>query len=414
MGRTLRLAVTLLALAPALGARAQVDSEFLPASQVEELDREGEYLNSQPPIGKPPLDCPDILERIPRAQLASLEKNAPRYLIMPNGDAIDAFRALALREIEDRMRTVNPSTKERLLREYDELAPQGLITVRYPNGTVSYSQRDAENAQEGDVVFSFSGVPPLFELPLRPQPETTATFVLLGSRLNSPEHMTFEIIQQTDHWLIGYVERDGARISQRLAVHRRGARFDGGGLERSCVLWPLSRTAESRREYWDRAPLPLFVPLYFEDVRATAVELACAADKGRATLRNHTATTDRTRTVTRTTLPPDIDGEVERIRTNGPWVQKISWRSSPVSVRIVPHDEYIKRRDEQLADPGPPDDAPEPEVTHVLRLNDGRIFRGRLTSEPELEPVTFVVVVGRLEQTMRFERKEILGLDEVE
>lgn len=410
MPQTIRFALLLVALTfPGL-ALAQREAEYLPASQVEELDREGEYINSQSPLGKPPVDCADVLERVPRSQRVWLEKNADRYLIMPSGDAVDAFRGLAIREFEDRMRTVSPSARDRLQREYDELAPQGQIAVRFSDGSISYSPRDTDNAEEGDVIFEYAALPPLSELPIRPLPETTAAYILLGSRLDSPEHLTFDIVQQTDHWIIGYVEQDGRRISQRLAVHRRGARFNGGELERSSVLWPLSRTAESRREYWDRAPLPLYVSIDADDLRARPDELACAVERGRATLRTHTATTDRTRTVRYTTEPTEITGVVNRKRHNGPWVQKISWRSTPVSIRILSPEEYLSRLEQQDAPTTDPDEAHQPEVTHVLRLTDGRTLRGRLTSEPDADPITFVIVVGGIEQPMAFDQKQVQSL----
>lgn len=416
MTRSSPVVLTILVLLAARAGWAQQSSDYLPASQVEELDREGQILDGDPPLGKPPLDCPDILERVPRSQLTSIEKNASRYLVMPNGDVIDAYRALAMRELEDRMRTVTASARDRLQREYDELAPQGQIRVRYPNGDVSYNDTDAKNAEEGDTVFEYVELPPLFELPIRPQPETTAAYVLLGSRMESPEQQSFGVIQQTDHWLIGFVEQDGRRVSQRIAVHRRGARFAGSELERSCVLWPLNKTAESRREYWDRSPLPLYVSIYFEDVRATPADIACAVEKGQATLRNHTVNTDRSRTVSRSTEPSQGTGLVRRTREYGPWVQKITWRSTPVSVRVMPYDEFRKRQAAQLEreDRRPEtDDTPTPEVTHTLRLGDGRSFNGRLASEPDADPIRFVIVVGNLEQEMTFSRRQIESIERV-
>lgn len=401
---------------PASLAMGQYDSEYLPASQVEELDKEGEILVGEPAIGKPTVDCRDIEERVPVSQMSALEKTASRYLVMPNGDVIDAFRALALREIEDRMRTVTASARDRLQRDYDELAPQGKITVRYADGKVSYSEFDIDRAVEGDTIFEYSNLPPLFELPLRPQPETTGAFVLLGSRLDSPEHQSFKVVQQTDHWLIGFVEQDGRRVSQRLAVHRKGARFSGSELERSCVLWPLSKTAESRREYWDRAPLPLYVPLYFEDLRATPIDLACAAERDRVTLRNHTASTDRSRTVTRFTEPVKGTLLVKRTRENGPWVQKITWRSTPATLRVMPYDEYVERRDEKFdrEDRRPEPKGELPEITHVLTMKDGRVFKGRAVPGEDESKVSFVVVVGRLESPMSFRLAEVERVETVE
>ncbi len=393
-------------------AWAQYERDSLPISQVEELDREGEILAAQPRIGKPPVDCLDILERVSRSQVGWLEKNASQYLVMPNGDVIDAYRALALRELEDRIRTVSPGARDRYEREYDSLAPRGPITVRYANGGVSYNPNDKPHAQEGDTVFDFASLPPLYELPIRPQPETTAAFVLLGSKEDSIETLAFRVIQQTDHWLIGYVEKDRARVSQRIAVHRTGARFAGGMLEQSCVLWPLSKTAESRREYWDRSPLPLYVPLYEEDIRATAAELACAVEQGRATLRNHTFSTDRTRSVTHHTEPTDLLGFVKRTRTYGPWEHRVTWRSTPVSIRVIPHDEYIARQSDLLdrQDREPTEDSPTPEITHVIDMADGRTLRGRLTSKPDADPILFTVVVGPIEQEMRFARRQVRSI----
>lgn len=392
------------------------DRDYLPSSQVEELDREGQILADQPPIGKPPIDCPEILERVPRTQVGSLEKNANRYLVMPNGDVIDAYRALAMRELEDRIRSVTPSARERLEREYDSLAPQGPITVRFADGGISYNPSDKDRAEENDTVFEFSSLPPLYELPIRPQPDTTAAYVLLGSRLDSIESLSFRVIQQTDHWLIGYVEQDGSRISQRIAVHRKGARFSAGELERSCVLWPLSKTAESRRDYWDRSPLPLYVSIYYENALATPAELACAVEQGRASLRNHTFNSDRTRTVTRHTEPSDGSGFVKRYRTYGPWTHTVTWRSTPVSLRVMPYDEYKARQAQQIDrdDRRPETDAPTPEVTHVIDLGDGRTLRGRLTSRPEQDPVVFTVVVGQIEQEMRFAKREVVSIRSAE
>lgn len=416
MRRSHALIVLLASLLQASLAMGQYDGEYLPASQVEELDREGQILSGEPTIGKPPVDCRDIEQRVPASQLSALEKTASRYLVMPNGDVIDAFRALALREIEDRMRTVTASAKDRLQRDYDELAPQGEITVRYADGKVSYSDLDVDRAVEGDIIFEYSNLPPLYELPLRPQPETTAAYVLLGSRLDSPEQQSFKVVQQTDSWLIGYVEQDGRRVSQRLAVHRKGARFSGSELEKSLVLWPLSKTAESRREYWDRAPLPLYVPLYFEDLRATPLDLACAAEHDRVTLRNHTASTDRTRTVTRYSEP--IKGTVlsKRTRENGPWVQKITWRSTPATLRVLPYDEYVQRRDEKF-DREDRLEEPKgelPEITHRLTMKDGRVFQGRAVPGDDESKVSFVVVVGRLESPMTFRAAEVDRVETVE
>ncbi len=416
MRRTHALIVLIASLLPAAPALSQYDGEYLPSSQVEELDREGQILAGEPAIGKPMVDCRDIEERVPASQLSALEKTASRYLVMPNGDVIDAFRALALREIEDRMRTVTAGARDRLQRDYDELAPQGEITVRYADGRVSYSEFDIDRADEGDTIFEYSNLPPLYELPLRPQPETTGAYVLLGSRLDSPEHQSFKVVQQTDSWLIGYVEQDGRRVSQRLAVHRKGARFAGSELERSCVLWPLSKTAESRREYWDRAPLPLFVPLYFEDLRATPLDLACAAEHDRVTLRNHTASTDRTRTVTRYTEPIKGTALVKRTHENGPWVQKVTWRSTPATLRVMPYDEYVQRRDDKFdrEDRQSEPNGEAPEISHVLTMKDGRVFKGRAVPGGDEAEVSFVVVVGRLESPMTFRLAEVERVETVE
>ncbi|MCA9272566.1 MAG: hypothetical protein KDA31_05920 [Phycisphaerales bacterium] len=414
---TLRIASVAATIGFAPAALSQYSGrDDLPVSQVEELDREGQILAGQPKLGKPALDCPEILERVPRSQVASLEKNADRYLVMPNGDVIDVYRAMALRELEDRIRTVSGGARERLEREYDSLAPQGPIAVRYADGSISYNPDDKQYAQEDDTVFDFSSLPPLYELPIRPQPETTAAFVLLGSKLDSIETYSFRVIQQTDHWLIGYVEKDHAQVSQRIAVHRTGARFAGGVLEQSCVLWPLSKTAESRREYWDRSPLPLYVPLYYEDIRARPAELACAVEQGRASLRNHTFNSDRTRSVTRVTEPSDGSGFVKRARTYGPWEHTITWRSTPVTLRVVSYDDYKERQAERLdrEDQAVDDSAPAPEVTHVIDLADGRTLRGRLTSEPDSDPILFTVVVGPIEQEMRFTSRQVVSVREVE
>ena len=414
---TLRIAALAVAFGAAPMAHAQYrGSDYLSSSQVEELDREGQILASQPPIGKPVIDCPEILDRVPRSQISSLEKNADRYLVMPNGDVIDAYRAMALRDLEDRIRSVNPTARERLEREYDSLAPHGPITVRYADGSISYNPDDKSRAQEGDTVFEFSSLPPLYELPIRPQPETTAAYVLLGSKEESIETLSFRVTQQTDHWLIGYVEQDGSQISQRIAVHRTGARFAGGSLEQSCVLWPLSKTAESRREYWDRAPLPLYVSLYYEDIRATAAELACAVEQGRASLRNHTFNSDRTRTVTRVTEPSQGTGLVRRTRTYGPWEHTIAWRSTPVSLRVMPYEDYKDRQAERFDREDQPEEAdvPAPEVTHVIDLADGRTLYGRLTSELDADPILFTVVVGPIEQEMRFTRRQVVSIRDAE
>ena len=194
---------------------AQYHSE-LTTSQVQELDREGLHVDPSS-FTKPPVECVDILDRVARGQIRYLERESERYLILPNGDAIDAFRALEIRAIEDRMRTLTSQQRDRLDREYNELAPLGEIAVEFDDGYTSYDQSDIPQAEEHDTVFEFTNLPPLYELPVRPQAETLASYPILGSKEDSPETHNFHITAQTDHWLIGFVEQDGRTISQRIA-----------------------------------------------------------------------------------------------------------------------------------------------------------------------------------------------------
>lgn len=388
-------------------ASAQYQSE-LTTSQVQELDREGVHIDPSS-FTKPPVECVDILDRVARNQIRYLEREADRYLILPNGDAIDAFRALELRKIEDRMRTLTSQQRERIDREYSELAPLGEIAVEFDSGYISYSQGDIRNAEEHDTVYEFTNLPPLYELPVRPQAETLASYPILGSKEDSPETLNFHIRAQTDHWLIGYVEQDGRPVSQRIAVHREGARMSIDRLERTCVLWPLNKTAESGRDYWLRSPLPLYVALDVESIRATPTELACAAEFGRVILRNHTASSERTRKVTYYTEPIDGTSLERRERENGPWLQTISWRSTPVTLKITDFDTHQRRLAERFdrEDKGLQAEKDLPEPTHTLRLSDGRTLKGRLESSDSDDSIAFTIMVGSIQQKMSFKTKDV-------
>ncbi|MGP1273295.1 MAG: hypothetical protein ACTS22_08165 [Phycisphaerales bacterium] len=57
--------------------------------------------------------------------------------------------------------------------------------------------------------------------------------------------------------------------------------------------------------------------------------------------------------------------------------------------------------------PDAPPAAPAPPPTHELELLDGRVFLGRLDSAPDADPVVFVIVVGSVEQPMRFPSDEV-------
>lgn len=395
--------------------RPSVSQPELSNSQIEELDKEGALLDPAA-FRKPPLDCTDILDRVARNQIRFLERESHRYLILPNGDAIDAYRALALRDIENRMRTLTPTARERLQREFEELAPWGELAVRFEDGTISYDAGSIDSAKEGDTVYEITNLPPLFELPISPQPGTHACYPIIGSQEDSPETLNFDITGQTDHWLIGYVTQNGSRRSQRIAVHRSGAKQRLSRLDRSCVLWPLNKTAESRREYWDRAPLPLYVALDVDTIRATPAELACAAEQGRVLLRTHTPTSERTRSVTH--ISESIEGSLlkKRSRKNGPWLQTISWRSMPVNLRIVDYDTYQKNLAKRIEREStrPQTDTETPEPTHILKLKDGRTLKGRLDSTATDRTIKFTVIVGSIQQPMSFNRGDIKSIELIE
>ncbi|MEL7484632.1 MAG: hypothetical protein AAFN41_09780, partial [Planctomycetota bacterium] len=296
MRRALWVALILFAAAPAAGQRTVAvdpgvlldDSAGLSPSQIDELDREGAIAKELLPT-KPPVGCPDILDRVARSQLGFLERNSRYYMMLPNGDAINAYRALRLREIEDAMRFAHGTALERLERELRELAPGGENLFVDADGNAEYLDEPPRDARQGETVYDYRGLPPMFEQPVRPHADTLAAHAIFGSRLDQHRGNDFVIDQQTDHWLVGRTIIDGEPTSQRIAVLRTGTRVTGTRLERACVLWPLNRTAESRRTYWDRAPLPLYVALNAEDFRATPADLACAAERGRVVLRNYTA-----------------------------------------------------------------------------------------------------------------------------
>ncbi|MEM8757715.1 MAG: hypothetical protein AAGF47_08025 [Planctomycetota bacterium] len=429
-------------LGPALTASAQDRaSRPLPVSQIEELDREGAGIRGSLSFPLPPIDCVDVLDRVAGSQLRYLTRNAGDYLVLPNGDVVAAPRALRLRDLEDQIRMTTGSRRERLERSYHELAPGGPRMVVTADGQRRFDEDAAEAADQGDTVYSYIGLPPLYERPLSPQPDTLAAHILLGSRLESPEHTDFRILQQTDHWLIGTVTGPSGVASPRIAVHRTGARIIGDRLERAAVLWPLNRTAESRREFYDRPPLPLYVALGAETLRASPERLACAAENGRVILRNPTARAERTRTVQKREVA-DGSGFVRVRREHGPWNHTVTWRSNPVRLRIIDRETHVARRDRRIGreDQRPnqagldrsglnqsgfeqrvgnnPDSssspAAAPRVTHRLALTDGRTLRGRLLSEPGADTIEFVVVVASIEQTLAFQRTQIDKLERLE
>ncbi len=408
------IAILALVLAAAQPAYNQYQPE-LSSSQIQELDLEGSLLNPLD-FHKPALDCPDILDRVARNQIRFLERESHHYLILPNGDAIDAYRALALRDIENRMRSLSSVARQRLEREYEELAPWGELAVEFEDGSISYNPDDINSAGEGDTVYEFTNLPPLYELPISPQAGTLASFPILGSREDSPEALNFDVISQTDHWLIGYVTQDSTRVSQRIAVHRQGAKLRLNRLDRSCVLWPLERTAESRREYFDRAPLPLYIALDVEGIRATPAELACAAEQGQVALRNHIPSSERTRNVSRTTESTDGSLFSNRSRTYSPWLQSISWRSTPVNLRITDYDTHQSRIADRLSRQSSPerDQTEAPKATHKLKLSDGRVLTGILGTTTAEAVINFTVVVGTIQQEMSFKRRDVLSIELIE
>ena len=412
------IAILTLLASPASGQTcASPYSAGLSSAQVEELDREGALISRADP-GKPALDCPDVLERVARSHHAFLTKHSGYYIVLPNGDAINAYRALRLREIEDEMRLARGHALERLERAYNELAPGRPHLVCFEGGDKEYDESAAARAVEGDTVYEYIDLPPLFEHPVRPQADTLAAHAIFGSRMDSPEHNDFHIDQQTDHWLIGHKVIDGRCTPQRIAVHRDGARITGNRLERACVLWPLNRTAESRRDYWDRSPLPLYIALDAEARRSTPAELACAAEQGRVVLHNFTVRSDRSRSVRVDTEPSSGTGFIRKSRSHGPWVHRVFWRTTPVSLRIVDHDTHLDRRERRIEHedtaPAETERRDSPDVTHALTLRDGRVLRGRLASDAKSDPLEFVVVVGSIEHRMTFARSEVRRVDQAE
>lgn len=365
---------------------------------------------------KPSLSCPDIIDRVARNQVRYLERESHRYLILPNGDTINAYRALALRDTEDRMRRLSSVSSQRLDHTYQELAPRGEIAVRYEDGSVSYFPEDIRSAREGDIIYEFTNLPPLYEFPISPQAGTLACFPILGSREESPEVLDFEVTDQTDHWLIGYVTQDNSTISQRIAVHRRGAKLNLNRLDRSCVLWPLERTAESRREYFDRAPLPLYIALDIESIRATPAELACAAEQGLVTLRNHIPASERTRNVSRYSEPMGRLPFITQTSRRSPWMQTISWRSTPVTLRITDYDIHQKKIAERVSRTAAETRSPQtaPDARHKLRLVDGRVLTGILGTTAAQDAIKFTVVVGTIQQEMTFELRDVLSVELIE
>ena len=390
----------------------------LSSAQIAELDREGAAA-AEPLPGKPPISCPDVLDRVARAQRTFLEQNSEHYLVLPNGDVINAYRGLRLRAIEDSMRFARGNALDRLQRQFHELAPCGEHMLCHDDGTMRYLDAPPPSAQEGETTYEFVDLPPMFEMPVRPHADTTAAHVIVGSRLADHRGNDFHIDQQTDHWLLGRTVLDGTSTPQRIAVLRDSARIVGNRLERSCVLWPLNRTAEGRRDYWDRAPLPLFVALNADDIRATPADLACAAERGRVMLRSYSVRSDRSRPVS-IEKRQSGDGFVRKRRSYGAWQNRVIWRANPVSLRITDaqtHAERIEQRirAEDRAFEAQKDGEREgernadrtPAVTHRLVLKDGRVLEGRLTSDASANPVAFTIVVGSLAQPSEFRRHDV-------
>lgn len=390
----------------------------LSSSQIDELDLEGALLTGFR-LAKPPLDDPSVLDRVAGSQRAFLERNSRSYLVLPNGDALNAYRGLRLRELEDEMRFARGSALDRLEREFHELAPGGEHLFGHADGTVEYLDRPPAAAQEGETVYEFVGLPPMHEAPVRPHADTLGAHAIFGSRLEAHRGNDFHIDQQTDRWLIGHAVREGVCSPQRIAVLREGARITGNRLERACVLWPLNRTAEGRRDYWDRAPLPLFVALNAEDFLASPAELASAAERGRVVLRTYAASSDRTRAVTVDKESSRGTGFVRKARRYGPWQHRVIWRATPVQLRIIDAETHARRaepieRQHAAVDAEREDQPANGAVTHTLTLRDARVMRGRLISDAHAAHIEFVVVVGSLEQTMTFGRREVEGVEPAE
>lgn len=392
-------------------------SQPLSPSQLDELDSEGQLISASQ-FGRPPVDCPDIMDRVHRSHHGFLDKAGDTYLVLPNGDILNAYRALSIRVLEQRLQTLPPSARTRAERELNEFAPCGEIVVHYEDGSKSYDPGSANSAKESDTIYEYDNLPPLYELPLDPQPGTSASFPILGSRDDSPETLDFRVREQTDHWLIGHVEQDGRPVSQRIAVHRDGATLRLDRLERNCVLWPLNRTAENRRQYWSRSPIPLYVALDVDTIRATPAHIACAAEQGRVLLKNHTVRTEQTRTVTKKSESISGTHLANRSRTNGPWLRRVYWSSTPIQLRIVDHETHHRRTAERLArQDRAPREAPKPEtpeITHILHLKDGRTLEGRLASKATDDEIEFVVIVGAIQQPMTFSRADIRSIEEAE
>ena len=394
-----------------------VSSGGLSSSQVDELDREGALIAGLV-LRKPAIECPDILDRVARSQHSFLDRNSNYYVMLPNGDAINAYRGLRLREIEDQMRLARGNALERLEREFHELAPGGEHLICDEDGTPDYRDQPPVGARAGETVYIFEGLPPMHEMPVRPHADTLAAHPIFGSRLEEHRHNDFHIDQQTDHWLIGHTVIEGRCTGQRIAVLRDGARITGTRLERSCVLWPLNRTAEGRRDYWDRAPIPLYVALNADDFRTTPAELACAAERGQVMLRNYAVRSDRSRPVTVDRGPSNGSGFVRKTRTHGAWQHRVIWRDNHVTLMITDPDTHADRRARQIeredrqpdgrgGAPRNEDDDAADAATHTLELRDGRTMRGRLLSDPGSRTIEFVVVVGTIEQRMSFPSSKV-------
>ncbi|MEO1585024.1 MAG: hypothetical protein AAFR96_10705 [Planctomycetota bacterium] len=371
-------------------------------------------------IEKPPVDCPDILDRLSASHRALVDELSRYCIVLPNGDVIYAYRGLRMHEIEQEMLVAEGRALDRLRREYRTLAPGGESLVVDQSGRSRYGEPYVQTNDPTNTVFEFVDLPPIAQRPAGAQPETRRAFLLFGSSL--PEHQAtraghrFDAHNVAGEWVLGSVSVGGDGIPEPVAVYKPSTLREDGDTQKPCVLWPVGAaetqsTVDPARE--------LFVALHPDTHRATPAELACAVEQGRVSLTRYTARSARFRETTTVRVRSGMVGYTEKQVETGPGRKRVSWSATPIRIRIVDHDRHLALQQQRLErEDGPPAASPEDDRatdnkthTHAVVLKDGRTLRGRLTSKPYDAEIAFVVIVGTIEQPMTFDRSDILRID---
>lgn len=341
----------------------------IPAARVASLSRSPvrAFATVIPRIEAAEVEVPAaFLDRVSVGHQKLIEKLRPWFIRLPDGRCIDAMRVMAARHIHA------TGTAWRGLP--DDLEAYG-IESRTTNARLFHE-----------------GLPPWYE-------------PFAGGLICSgiPEQASLRIHSITKgNEVIASVEggaiETGLMIVQGLPAGLMAPSRYSQGL----LLWKTDQIVVDGRTYDVVQAYPL------DDRVATAAELAFALYAGKASLRLYSADRREHQPLTRIKTGRVMNPYI--VSKSGPLEVTYKWQARPVKIAIRGDDESMPE-DSPNESVESPDDDREQTVNHVepqdcIVLRDGRRLSGTLVSQDATE-VVFLVMVGRIQSEMRFQRREV-------